>query len=91
MLNACYSRPQAEAIVSVVPCAIGMNDAISDLGASIFASSFYRALAFGYSVKHAFRQGIAALKLEGLAEQNVPELITGKDVDPAELFVVKVQ
>lgn len=92
LLNACYSKLQAQAIVSVVPCAIGMNDAISDLAASIFASSFYRALAFGYSVKHAFSQGIAALKLEGLDDDyDIPELITGTEVDPAKVFLVDSQ
>jgi tetratricopeptide (TPR) repeat protein len=88
LLNSCHSRSQAEAIVSIVPCAIGMKDTISDEAASVFAASFYRAIAFGFSVKHAFMQGIAALKLEGLAEDNVPELITGTGIDPAAIFVV---
>jgi hypothetical protein len=65
-----------------------MKDTISDEAASVFAASFYRAIAFGFSVKHAFMQGIAALKLEGLAEDNVPELITGTGIDPAAIFVV---
>lgn len=88
LLNCCYSRSQAEAIVSVVPCAIGMTDTISDEAASLFAASFYRALAFGYSVRHAFMQGIAALKLEGVAEDDIPELLTRPGVDPTRIFIV---
>jgi hypothetical protein len=30
ILNACYSRSQAEAITEVINCAVGMNDAIED-------------------------------------------------------------
>lgn len=90
LLNACHSRSQAEAIVSIVPCAIGMKDTISDEAAAVFAASFYRAIAFGFSVKHAFMQGIAALKLEGLIEDDVPELIARSDIDPSKVFVVNV-
>jgi hypothetical protein len=89
MLNSCYSKAQAEAIVSVVPCAIGMNDTIEDKAALIFAASFYRAIAFGNSVGTAFKQGIAALKLEGIEQDDIPELITCDGVDPSEIYVVK--
>ena len=88
VLNSCYSKSQAEAIVSVVPCAIGMKDSIGDRSALIFAASFYRAIAFGHSVETAFKQGIAALKLEGIDQDEIPELITHGDVDPSGVFVV---
>jgi len=89
VLNACHSILQAEAITSVIPCAIGMNDSITDPAAAVFAASFYRALAFGFSVKHAFMQGLAALKLEGLDEAEIPQLITRADVDASNLFVIQ--
>ncbi len=89
LLNACYSKPQAEAIASVVPCAIGMKDSISDDAAAIFAASFYRALAFGFSVYKAFLQGITALKLEGSTETDTPELFTRVDIDASKVFVIK--
>ncbi|MEO3748323.1 CHAT domain-containing protein [Plantactinospora sp. B5E13] len=38
VLNACYSYPQAKAVVEVVPCAIGMNAAIGDRAAIVFAA-----------------------------------------------------
>jgi len=69
ILNACYSKAQAEAITKCIPCAIGMNKEIGDDAAITFASSFYRAIGFGRSVKEAFEQGIAALLLEGIAEE----------------------
>lgn len=90
LLNSCYSRAQAEAIVSVIPCAIGMNDNIGDRAAIIFAASFYRAIAFGHSVATAFKQGIAALKLEGSTQANIPELIAQPGIDPAEVYVLRV-
>lgn len=89
VLNSCYSKAQAEAIVSVVPCAIGMNDTIGDRAALIFAASFYRAVAFGHSVETSFQQGIAAMKLEGVGQDQIPELITGEDINPSEIFIVE--
>lgn len=79
VLNACYSRQQAEAVAAVVPCVIGLKDAIGDKAARMFASAFYGALGFGRSVEVAFRQGVAALKLEGTSQSDLPDLITRGD------------
>jgi len=89
VLNACYSKAQAEAIVSVIPCAIGMNNSIGDKAARIFAASFYRAIGFGNSVEVSFKQGVAALKLEGINEADTPELIVGPGVNASELIIVQ--
>jgi hypothetical protein len=88
ILNACYSKKQAEAITQVIDCAIGMNDAIGDEAAIAFAASFYRAIGFGRSIKQAFDQGIAALLLEGIPEENKPELLTREEVDPEKIVLV---
>jgi hypothetical protein len=56
VLNACFSRPQAEAIAQEIDCAVGMGPAIGDPAAIVFAASFYRALGFGRSVQNAFDQ-----------------------------------
>jgi CHAT domain-containing protein len=53
VLNACYSKPQAEAITQIIDCAIGMNKSIGDKAAIVFAASFYRAIGFGRSVQQA--------------------------------------
>lgn len=87
--NTCYSRAQAEAVVKHIPSAIGMNTSVGDDSARIFSSQFYSAIGFGYSVKKAFDQAKAALMLEGIGEENVPELFTGVGVDPTELVIVK--
>jgi hypothetical protein len=76
VLNACYSRVQAEAVAAVVPCVIGMKDAIGDKAARVFAAAFYGALGFGRSVEVAFKQGGAALQLEGITQSDLPDLIT---------------
>ena len=88
ILNACYSKKQAEAITQVIDCAVGMNDAIGDEAAITFAASFYRAIGFGRSIKQAFDQGIVALLLEGIPEENKPELLTRNGVDPEKIVLV---
>ena len=87
MLNACYSRPQAEAVVEFIDCAVGMKKAIGDQAAIVFAASFYRALGFGRSVKEAFDQGRTALLLEGIPKANTPELLLKKGVDASSVFL----
>lgn len=74
ILNACYSRIQAEAINEVIDFVIGMNKAIGDNAAITFAASFYRALGFNRTVQEAFDQAKTALLLEGIPEQNTPHL-----------------
>ena len=88
ILNACYSRTQAEAITQVIDCAIGMNDAIGDPAAITFAASFYRAIGFGRSIKEAFDQGVVALMLEGIPEENKPQLLTREGVDAAKISLL---
>jgi hypothetical protein len=88
LLNACYSRIQAEAIRDVIDCVIGMNTAIGDQAAITFAASFYRALGFGRSVKEAFEQGKVALLLENIPENNTPELLCKPGIDPAQVFLI---
>lgn len=89
VLNACFSREQAEAIVEVIDCAVGMNQAIGDEAAIVFAAAFYRKLGFGDSVKDAFDEARVALKLEGIAEDKTPELLVKKGIDPAQVFLVR--
>jgi len=88
VLNCCYSRAQAEAIVSVVPCAVGMGGRIGDHAALVFAAAFYRAIGFGRSVADAFRQGIAALEVENIPEGDVPQLLVREGVDPTRIVLV---
>ena len=66
-----------------------MRQSIGDEAAITFAGSFYRGLGFGHSVYDAFHQGIAALMLEGIPEDDVPQLITATGVDADKLILVK--
>lgn len=85
IFNACYSRPQAQALVKEIDCAIGMNDTIEDEAAITFIRAFYRALFSGRSVENAFAQGKAALSLQGLAGDQIPELFVRSGVKAAEI------
>jgi CHAT domain-containing protein len=87
VLNACHTKPQAEAIAEVIDCAIGMNTAIGDKAAIVFAAAFYQALGFGRDVQTAFKLGRNALELEGIPEEQTPELhYREKAVDPSKSF-----
>lgn len=87
--NTCYSRNQAEAVVKHVQAAIGMKTSIGDEAARVFAAQFYSAIGFGLSVKRAFEQAKAALMLEGIAEQDTPELFVSEGMDSDQLILVK--
>jgi hypothetical protein len=88
LLNACFSRPQAEAITEEIDCAIGMTRAIGDEAAIAFAASFYRAIGFGRSIREAFDQGKTALLLEGIPEENIPELVTRHTITPESIVLI---
>ena len=88
LLNACFSQPQASAIIEEIDCAIGMQRAIGDDAAITFAASFYRAVGFGRSVKDAVDQGKTALLLEGIPGERTPVLLNRKGVAPELVFLV---
>ena len=87
--NTCYSRNQAEAVVKYIHAAIGMSTSIGDSAARVFAAQFYSAIGFGLSVKRAFEQAKAALMLEGIPEQDTPELFVANCVKADQLILVK--
>ncbi len=88
VLNACYSREQAQALVEIIDCVIGMKESIHDDTAIAFASSFYRAIGFGRSIQEAFEQGITSLLLEGIAEEDIPELLVKGGVDTNKVVLI---
>lgn len=67
VLNACYSKFQAEAIVQHIPYVIGMSQALDDRAAIEFSSSFYGAVGAGESIEFAYRLGCNAIALAGLS------------------------
>jgi WD40 repeat protein len=88
VLNACNTRPQAEALTEVVDCVVSMNRSVTDRAAIMFAASFYGALAFGRSIQRAFDQGVARLSAEGITESDTPELLVRPGVDASLLVLV---
>lgn len=86
-LNACYSQEQAEAIAKHVNIVIGMSRAISDDGARTFSVSFYRALAYGRSIKDAFELAKNALPLSKIPEEAIPQICLKEGVDPSKMFI----
>lgn len=87
-LNACYSREQAQALLTTIDCVVGMKESIRDDAATVFASSFYRALGFGRSIQEAFDQGRTALLLEGIPEEDIPELLVKEGIDPKQVVLI---
>jgi hypothetical protein len=68
-----------------------MMRVIGDDAAIIFAASFYRAIGFGRSVKDAFDQGKAALMLEGIHEEQTPDLMTRQTVAAESIVLINPQ
>jgi hypothetical protein len=89
LLNACYTRPQAEAISATIDCTIGMNKPIGDEAAIVFVASFYRALGFGRSVQDAFEMGKVALLLEGIPEESTPALWSREGADASKIILIR--
>lgn len=90
VLNACYSKAQAQAIAQEIECVVGMSKAIGDEAAISFAFSFYQALGYGRSVQTAFDLGCSQIGLEDLREENTPKLIARLG-DPREIFMIQVR
>jgi hypothetical protein len=75
LVNACYSKIQADALAGVVDSVIGMSQPISDKAAIVFAAGFYQAISYGRPVKIAFELGTACLQMEGIPEHTTPVLM----------------
>ena len=67
-----------------------MNTSIGDAAAWTFSAQFYSAIGFGHSVGKAFRQARAALMLEGIREEDTPELFVAGGLSAAELVLVRL-
>jgi hypothetical protein len=89
VLNACHTRPLAEAIATHIDCAIGMRTDVGDQAAIEFSAAFYRAIGSGRSVKVAFDLGRSALKLKKIPEDPTPELYRRSGVDPGEVTFLR--
>ncbi|QIR40141.1 TIR domain-containing protein [Tolypothrix sp. PCC 7910] len=81
VLNACYSKVQAEAIAQHIPCVIGMKKAIGDRAAIEFAVGFYDALGAKKSYEFAYNLGCNAIRMAGISEQDIPTLLKTAQIE----------
>jgi len=68
VLNACYSKSQAEHVAGAVGATVGTTNVVGDEAARRFTVAFYRALGDGLSLREAFRDGGDAVALHGLED-----------------------
>lgn len=87
VLNACFSAVQARAIAEHIECVVGMSQAIGDAAALNFATAFYQALGYGRDLRTAFELGRSQIDLQGLSEQETPQLLTAPTVDAGSIIV----
>jgi CHAT domain len=87
VLNACYSDVQAQAIVAHVGCVVGMIGSIRDDAARSFAIGFYGGLGERESIASAYKQGCAAISLQGIRDHDRPQLAVRPDVDASKLVL----
>lgn len=88
VLNACKSAGARKALLPSAKALVVMNDSISDVAATAFATKFYAAIASGQSLNSAFKQGQLAVHAASINEVSTPELISAKGVNPAKLVLV---
>lgn len=77
VLNACYSKEQAEAICKHIPFVIGISNSIADDSAAAFAVGFYDAIGAGRTYEEAFSHGRNAIELLGLPGHELPVMLKG--------------
>jgi TIR domain/CHAT domain len=75
VLNACYSKTQAEAISQHIDNVVGMKREIGDAAAIEFSLGFYDALLAGRTVEFAYQMGCNAIQMQGIPEHLTPVLI----------------
>lgn len=78
ILNACYSKIQAEAIAEHIAFVIGMKQAIGDKAAIAFSVGFYKALGGGRSFQDAYKFACVEIQLQGISENLTPNLFQQK-------------
>jgi hypothetical protein len=74
VLNACYSKVQAESISQHIPYVIGMEGEIGDKAGIAFSVGFYKALGASRTIEQAYKAGCVEIRLEGISEHLTPVL-----------------
>lgn len=85
VLNACYSRVQADVIRQQVDYVVGMQAGIGDEAATKFAVAFYDAIFAGTDFRVGFDLACTAIDLQNLPDAKVPAFLTAPHLGGAEL------
>ena len=85
-LNACFTRTQALPLSAVIDYSIGASKPIGDKAGVAFAGAFYRALAFGNSVKEAFDSATAEVALTDMKRSRGLELFIREGLSECDRF-----
>lgn len=80
VLNACYSEYQAKEIARHINYVVGMSNTIEDRAALEFAVGFYDALGAGKGYKFAYQLGCSLIKIAGIPQELIPQLVTKDDL-----------
>jgi hypothetical protein len=86
LLNACFTKGQAQGLAEVIDYSVGISKAIGDRAGVTFAGAFYRALGFGRSVRAAFDSAKAELRLTRTPRSQGIELFVRDGVRVDETF-----
>lgn len=86
VLNACFTRTQAQSLSEVIDYSVGAGQAIGDKEGVAFAGAFYRALGFGKSVKAAFESAKAELALVRMPRAKGLDLFIRNGVNETDSF-----
>lgn len=78
ILNSCFSSSVAQLVAQHIDSVVGCDVSISDKAAIMFTRAFYRALAHGNSVTHAFDLAKNELALNGKEKEAVKYVMFGK-------------
>lgn len=85
-LNACFTRLHARSLSEVIDYSIGSSKPIGDKEGVAFAGAFYRALAFGNSVKEAFDSATAEVALTDMKRARGLELFIRDGLSECDRF-----
>lgn len=80
VLNACFTKEQAQSLSEVIDYSVGTGRGIGDKGSVAFAGAFYRALGFGKSIKKAFESAKAELALTKVPRTKGIELFVRRGI-----------
>jgi hypothetical protein len=84
VLNACFTREQAQAIAEHGPCVVGMHSRVLDDTAIRFAAGFYEGIAHANSIRVSFELARNRLRLHGHPDESAPVLVAvGGDAERA--------